>query len=110
MKTVPTKVPLTFEKVESVFKLGKKKRATPHREPDFKKIRKLGVKDDEPVRGTLWFIEEHGVGPPSIPFLERWEFITQTPEGKQVRFWADLLPGYIRTEELPSTEPVIPSP
>lgn len=82
---------ITIKDVQECFDATLRKKATPHRTPDFKQIFKE-FPADTPVNGERWFLEEHNTGYDGL--LERWEFRT---EDKKLSFWADLLPGLIVT-------------
>ena len=73
-------------------------KATPHREPDFEKLRKLPGGSSANVTGQMVFIEEHNTGYDGV--LERW--MMRMPSGKDgggyVTFQIDLLPGLISTK------------
>ena len=86
--------PLTVKGVQRLFKETLKRGATPHREPDFRKIFKL-VEGDPEVRGHMFFVEEHNTGYDGL--LERWRFAVYDTGGARIEFWADLLPGLIKT-------------
>jgi hypothetical protein len=86
---------LTLNALESIFE-DTLRVATPHREPDFDKIRKV-VDGDVLVRGQMVFIEEHNTGYDGV--LERWMFNAPRSDGTgKVSFMADLLPGQVKTE------------
>lgn len=91
---------MTINDVEMCFKATVLKKATPHREPDFKKLNEEFGPDTE-VKGIQWFIEEHNTGYGGV--LERWEFRGEK-DNLRFSFWADLLPGLI----LSSPKPVTP--
>jgi hypothetical protein len=82
---------ITVNDVEACFKETLRMKATPHREPDFKKIRATVGADCE-VKAMMWFIEANNTGYDGL--LERWEFRAEK-DGKRISFWADLLPRLI---------------
>ena len=88
---------ITILDVQLAFFETLRKKATPHRTPDFAKLGKdFGM--DARVTGRLWFIEEHNTGYKGV--LERWEFRVQLSHDNKDKdgtrsFWADLLPGLL---------------
>lgn len=83
---------LTLQTLEQAFKATKRAKATPHRTPDFKKLRKL-VEPDALVSGRMVFIEEHNTGYGGV--LYRWQFFMTDKDGNRVSVWADLLPDIV---------------
>lgn len=81
---------ITIKDVEDCFEETLRVKATPHRTPDFEKLR-AEYGGDTPVKGRMWFIEEHNTGYGGL--LERWEFVVDEPDLPRASFWADLLPG-----------------
>ena len=82
---------ITISDVEECFLMTLRKKATPHREPDFKVLKKV-FGPDTPVKGRRWFIEEHNTGYEGV--LERWQF-RGGEEPNDFSFWADILPGLL---------------
>lgn len=86
---------MTLSELEAVF-ANTEKFATPHRTPNFERIR--AQIDGEPeVTGSMVFLEEYNTGYPGP--LERWNLQVPGKDGKPVRFMADLLPGSLTTRE-----------
>jgi hypothetical protein len=85
---------LTLRGLERVYKDTLKSGATPHRTPDFPRLKKV-VDPDVPIKGKLWFIEHHNTG--VIGPLHRWSFTMEKADGsgETVTTWADLLPDLI---------------
>jgi hypothetical protein len=97
---------LTLLGLETAFKETLMKGATPHRAPDFDRLRRV-VELTAPVMGRMWFIEEHNTGYDGVLF--RWQFSMPRKDGsdERVSVWADLLPGLIHTDEGKDPEPLV---
>jgi hypothetical protein len=68
-------------------------KATPHRVPDFKKLKSL-VDGDPEITGSMVFLEEHNTGYDGVLY----RYILQVADTK-IQFQVDLLPGDLTNEE-----------
>lgn len=91
-------MPITIRDVQDRFDETLRRKGTPHRTPDFRKLNKE-FGPDTPVRGCLWFIEKCNAG--RVGLLERWEFKGEK-NGLRFSFWADLAPPLIESTKAPA--------
>lgn len=83
---------ITLDDLQAAFRVTKKK-ATPHREPNFEHIREVATNENPEVRMQLVFLEEHNTGYDGN--LERYMCRVEP----SIHFQVDLLPGLVVRED-----------
>ena len=82
---------ITLNELQAAFHVTKR-RATPHRHPDFEAIREASGVDDPPVGIGMVFLEEHNTGYDGN--LERYMCRVEP----NIHFQIDLLEGLVTSE------------